>query len=63
MLENVDFYHWFLVCTYVKTPSWIFYSASSLKKLFVDRHVTPTRTHYPDFEPISLCSFSLKLRA
>jgi hypothetical protein len=35
-----------------------FYSASSLKQQSADRHVTPTRTHYPDSEPTSLCYFS-----
>ena len=30
-----------------------FYSASSLKQQSVDRHVAPTRTHYPDSEPTS----------
>jgi hypothetical protein len=35
-----------------------FYSASSLKQQSVDRHVAPTRTHYPDFEPTS---FALSL--
>ena len=27
----------------------------------MDRHVTPLKTHYPDSEPTSLCSYSLKL--
>ena len=39
-----------------------FYSASSLKQQSVDRH-GPTRTHYPDFEATSLCSFSFMLHA
>jgi hypothetical protein len=37
-----------------------FYSASSLKQQFADRHVPPL-WHYPDSEKISLCSFSLML--
>ena len=34
-----------------------FNSASSLKQ-----HVAPLKTHYPDFEPTRLCSFSLMQR-
>jgi hypothetical protein len=34
-----------------------FYSASSLKQQSTD---SPSRTHYPDYEPTSLCSFSLR---
>ena len=33
----------------------IFYNASSLKQKSAD--VAPLKTHYPDFEPTSLCSF------
>ena len=39
-----------------------FYSASSQKQQFADRHVTPLGyriNDYPDSEPTSLCSFSL----
>jgi hypothetical protein len=31
------------------------YSTSSLKQQSADRHVAPTRIHYPEFEPTSHC--------
>ena len=37
--------------------------ASSQKQQSTCRHVAPLRTHYPDSEQISLCSFSLTLCA
>ena len=39
-----------------------FYSAGSLKQQSVET-CRPTRTHYTDSEPPSLCSFSLMLHA
>ena len=52
---------WDPLCTR-PTPYLDFYNASSLKQQSMDRHVAPTRTHYSDSEPISLCSYSLLLR-
>ena len=40
-----------------------FLSASSLIQQSADRHIAPLLTHYPDFVPTSLCSFSLMMRA
>jgi hypothetical protein len=48
---------WGPLCT--RPTHWVvFYSASSLKQ-----QCRSTRTHYPDSEPTSLCSFSLMLHA
>jgi len=41
------------------TLSWIFI----VKQQSTDRHMAPLGTHYPDSEPINICSFSLMLRA
>jgi hypothetical protein len=46
------------------TVSWIsFYSACSLKQQSAGRPCRPNRTHHPDYESTSFCSFSLMLRA
>jgi hypothetical protein len=40
-----------------------FYSARSLKQQSADRHIAPLGTHYSDYKPTNLCSFSLMLYA
>ena len=54
---------WGPFCTRPTSFVDFFCSASWLKQQSADRHVAPTRTHYPESEPTILCSFCLLLRA
>ena len=52
---------WCLLCTTGIDQQALlnFYSAISLKQESSGGHLAPTLTHHPDFEPISLCSYSV----